>query len=153
MALEEHITILGLPGIQMKLDLLEANLFSKALMTEIGLFAMTRIKTRTLKGDDANGIMFKPYSDDYAAFRQEKGLPIDIVDLTLTGSMLSSMSLNADQKQVKLFFLNTKDPSGTSNPKKAFFLHQDREFFALSEEDVTDIKKMVERYYNRIIEG
>lgn len=120
-------------------------------MTEIGLFAMTRIKSRTVEGEDVDGTPFKPYSPKYAMFRQEHGHPTNKVNLTFTGSMLSSMTFDPDADKVTLYFLNTTDEHGGRNPLKAFFLNQERRFFALSRKDIEDIVDIVERYYRRLI--
>lgn len=145
------IDLVGYERIQRKLTLLQSSIFSRALMTEIGLFAMTRIKTRTVEGKDVDGTPFKPYSPRYAMFRQEYGHPINKVNLTFTGSMLSSMTFNPDADRVQLYFLNTTDERGGRNPEKAFFLNEERRFFALSREDIEDIVDIVERYYRRLI--
>ncbi|MGD9156798.1 MAG: hypothetical protein PVG39_00190 [Desulfobacteraceae bacterium] len=150
------IDLVGITRIQRKLTLLQNSIFSRALMTEIGLFAMTRIKSRTVEGKDVDGTPFKPYSPKYAMFRQEHGHPTNKVNLTFSGSMLSSMTFNPDADKVTLYFLNTYgfgagNKSHTSNPKKAFFLNEERRFFALSGEDVEDIVDIVERYYRRLI--
>jgi hypothetical protein len=112
-------------------------------MGEIGMFLMTRIKTRTAAGVDVNGSEFKPYSAPYAFFRQQKGRPIDKVDLFFTGSMLSSMTYTATADQTRIFFSPTQDRSGMSNPSKAFWLNQKREFFGISEEDRKQIGTLV----------
>jgi len=145
------IDLFGYEGIQEKLTLLQNSIFSRTLMTEIGLFAMTRIKARTVEGKDVDGTPFKPYSPRYAMFRQEHGHPTGKVNLTFTGSMLSSMTFDPDASQVKLYFLNTQDESGVSNPKKAFFLNESRNFFALSSDDIEDLMDIVERYFRRLI--
>ena len=115
----------------------------KTLMTEIGFFLMARIKERTLGGKDVEGNPFKPYSAGYAFFRQKKGRPIDKVDLFFTGSMQSSMTHEATQDSVRVFFMPTQDSSGTSNPAKAFWLNQKRRFFAMSDQDQKDIGGLV----------
>lgn len=148
----ELVEIRGLEGLKDKVKFIEDSIFSKALMTEIGLFSQTKIKVRTLEGTDADGSMFAPYSPKYAVFRKLKGHPVDKVDLTFTGSMLSSMTMDADKKRVDIFFLNTEDPTGTKNPLKAFFLNQKRNFFALSESDIKGIMRIVNQYYHRIVE-
>lgn len=147
------IEIKGLRHLKEKIDHIEDNIFSKRLMTEIGLFAQTAIKVRTLQGQDANEAAFAPYTPKYAVFRRLKGRPTNKVDLTFTGSMLSSMTSDPDRKQVDLFFLNTDDEFGGNNPTKAFFLNQKRKFFALSEDDVDDIMKIVNSYYKRLLES
>jgi len=113
------------------------------LMGEIGMFLMTRIKTRTAAGVDVNKSAFKPYSASYAFFRQKKGRPIDKVDLFFTGSMMSSMTYTTTADQTRVFFAPSQDRSGQSNPAKAYYLNQKREFFGISEEDRKQIGSLV----------
>ncbi len=148
----DFVQIRGLEGLRKKLKQIDDGIFSKALMTEIGLFAQTSIKTRTLQGEDANNAMFTPYTPEYAVFRKLKGHPVNKVDLTFEGDMLASMTFDADSDQVDIFFLNTEDKKGIKNPVKAFFLNKKRNFFALSEDDIKDINKLVKNYYHRLVE-
>lgn len=115
----------------------------RKLMAEIGFFLMARIKTRTSAGKDVDGTPFAPYSAKYAFFRQKKGRPIDKVDLFFTGSMMSSMTMEASQDSVRVFFMPTQDRTGTSNPAKAFWLNKKRQFFAISDQDQQDITRVV----------
>jgi hypothetical protein len=133
------------------LDLIQKNLFSKKLSTEIGMFAMFRIKKRTSEGKDVDSQDFEPYSPAYAKFRRAEGHPADKVNLFFSGSMLSSMSQREREKETTIFFLPTKDQNDVSNPEKAFWLNQKREFFALSEEDIRLINRIAEDYYQRIV--
>ena len=120
-------------------------------MTRIGLLIQTRIKSRTLAGRDVDGKPFKGYSPGHAKRRQKLGLPTDKVDLFFTGSMQSAMTFEADEDQVRLYFAGTADKFGGSNPEKAFFLHQDRKFFALSDEDIRVIEEEVDTYIRQSI--
>jgi len=136
-----------------RLEKFEKRIFSKALMTEIGNFAMTKIKVRTSEGKDVEGRYFKPYTAKYKMFRREKGLPTNVVDLFRTGSMLSSMTYDPYERYVKIFFLNTSDEFNVKNPKKAFFLNQKRRFFALSKDEVDKIVNMCIDYYNNLLDN
>lgn len=147
------VDIRGLKGLKDKIDRIENSIFSKSLMSEIGLFSMTKIKERTLQGKDADNTTFAPYTPKYAILRQLKGFPINKVDLTRTGSLLSSMTFDPDNKQVDIYFLNTEDPSGGNNPLKAVGLSKKRNFFALSSEDINGIMKIATDYYHKLIES
>ena len=115
----------------------------KQLMGDIGMFLMTRVKTRTAAGIDVDGAPFTPYTAKYAFFRQSKGRPIDKVDLFFTGSMMSAMTMEETKDQVRVFFMGTQDRTGMSNPAKAFYLNEKRKFFAISDQDRVDIGSLV----------
>lgn len=118
-------------------------------MSEIGMFLQSRIKIRTSKGKDVDGTPFEPYNPAYALFRQKKGHPTDKVTLFFTGSMMSSMTYDATNSKVRLFFMNTEDKTEAKNPKKAFFLNEKREFFAMSREDIIGVMEIVQDFINR----
>lgn len=153
MAFPTRIELRGVPTIARKIRRLEKSAFSYLMMREIGVFAISEIKQRTILGEDASGISFKPYSKAYAKWREKKGYKSRPVDLSLTGSLLSAMTFTSDKDTTNIFFLNTSDPTGSRNPEKAFFLNQDREFFALSSKDVRGIVKIFNRYYKKVLES
>jgi hypothetical protein len=115
----------------------------KQLMDEVGMFIMTRIKTRTAKGVDVEGSFFQPYHPKYAFFRHKHGRPVDKVDLLFTGSMLSAMTEEGTPSSVHVFFMPTTDRKGMSNPAKAYYLNASRRFFAMSDQDRKDISTLV----------
>ncbi len=59
-------------------------------MREIGLLARERIVARTLRGVDADGNTFAPYSDAYA-----KAKGSTFVNLTVSGNMLNHLQIVA----------------------------------------------------------
>ena len=146
------IDIKGIANIDQKLDEIVSVVQSKKLLSEIGSFELNKIKTRTLQGKDANGNDFDPYTDQYAKYREKAGYSTEPVDLFLTGSMSASMTFDTSGNQVELYFLNTTDKTGARNPLKAFFLNQDRTFFALSKEDIKQIKKIVQDFIKGILQ-
>jgi len=147
------ISITGIKGVQGKLKNLANTPFLRPMLSEIGMYAMHRIKKRTLKGDDVNDISFKPYSVAYAKERAKAGFPVKPVDLSRSGSMLSAMTYDTKISSVDIFFMNTTDSTGARNPSKAFFLNKDREFFSLSETDIQGIMKIVSNYYDKLTKG
>ena len=151
MAAEASINLSGITEVQEFLNRLNGDIFSKSLMGEIGAFISFTIKKRTMEGVDVDGSLFAPYSPSYALFRREKGRSTK-VNLFFTGSMLSSMTWSSNKNEVRVYFLNTSDSSGSSNPKKAFFLNQSRNFFALSEDDIDKVVETIENYYADVIE-
>jgi hypothetical protein len=156
MAAKFSISITGAKRLSAKMRRLQAGvptgIFSKMLMTEIGLYIMTRIKVRTAKGVDAKGKPFKPYSAGYKLFREKHQHPSNIVNLTFTGSMLNSMTFDADNMKVDVFFQNTQSaPGAARDSEKAFYLQKDRRFFALSVEDTKQIESIIRKEIRRIL--
>lgn len=129
------------------------NLNAKRLLNEVGLFLRTRILERTAAGEDVHGQRFEFYSPRYEALRRKKGLPTDKVDLFFTGSMLSSITFETTDEQVTLFFEDTQDKFGGSNPEKAYHLHQNREFFAMSADDLETIQDVARQYVRQALKG
>lgn len=146
-----EIKLTGLPGIKTILEYMKDATFGFQMMGEIGMYAMFQIKKRTIKGKDVDGLVFKPYNPFYAKARAKDGYKQKPVDLTRTGSMLSSMTFDSDQNSANIFFMNTTDNTGARNPDKAFWNNEDREFFALSEDEVEGIMKIVDKFYRKIM--
>jgi len=153
------IELTGLKGLTRKITALRDAPFRDMMLGDIGMYAMTRIKRRTLKGEDVHGLDFTPYSKGYAVERGKRDFPVKPVDLTRTGSMLSAMTYDTNRDSVDIFFMNTQGPEAPGyknkerNPAKAFFLHQDREFFELSQDDIKGIKDIVNDYYDKLTRG
>jgi len=138
------VQIQGLGELRQRLGNAAAAIQARKLLNEIGLYLRLRILERTSQGVDVNENPFWPYSPEYAFFRDMAGLPTSRVDLFFTGSMLSSMTFETSSDQVRLFFAPTEDKFGGSNPEKAYFLNEDREFFAISDDDVDTIVDIAE---------
>jgi hypothetical protein len=140
------IEIRGLTGLIQRFGQAEENVFSKSLMSEIATRVIFWIQRRTSSGVDATGRRFKPYTPQYKLFREKRGRSGDTVNLFFTGSMMSSMTFSATDRESKVFFQSTTDRSGTSNPLKAFALNKDRLFFALSTQEQEEINEMVSEH-------
>lgn len=147
----KDVFIKGLKSLFQRLRRIGRVTKSRPVFDEIGMYLVTSIKERTLSGRDINDELFTPYSERYKFFRQKKGLPTNIVDLFLTGSMLASLTHTASDDSASIFFMPGQDKSGMSNPAKAFFLHQDREFFGMTNDDVENIIDIYESYITRRI--
>lgn len=147
-----NVEIKGLRELNIKLDkVAHAVSSNKKLMGQLGAFVSAQIKIRTAEGTDADGLPFKPYSEEYAEFRAEAGRPVNFVDLFFHGSMLSSLVYNAENQRVSLYFLSTQDRNGVNNPEKAFKNQQSRNFFSMSAEDIIDIEKMIKTHIKQQI--
>ncbi len=138
------VQILGLDALRRRIRLIGEAIVDDEVLHKLGQYQTFAIKERTLTGKDIHGVVFEPYSQEYAFFRQSRGLPADHVDLFFTGSMLNSLThevLSGDNA-VKVFFQPGRDPQGVSNPAKAFYLQEDREFFGFSAEDEDKLFKI-----------
>jgi len=110
-------------------------------------FLLGLIKSRTLKGSDADGRSFRPYKPEYKAFRRKKGRQVSKVDLNFSGQMLSNMTQKSDSTKAILFFANKfQAMKAVGNQKKrVFFAVGDREsktlinFFAKEFKKVSDL--------------
>lgn len=149
---EEVIEIKGLNSLLRRLSRLSSDLFGKDIMSEVGLYIIAKIEERTASGVAVTGMPFKPYSPGYSLFKEKRGYP-NIVNLFLTGSMLSSMTFEASEDQVSIYFLPTEDRKGVSNPAKAFWLNQDRHFFAISADERSYIVNLLRGHIHDLISG
>jgi len=149
----ESLEIKNLDRLMGRISHAERNWLTRELMAKIGLYITTRIAARTRVGKDVEGNMFKPYSASYKLFRKKTGRTTDIVNLTLTGEMMASMTSEVlSDHEVRAFFMSGSGGK-TDNPSKAFFIHtaQNRKFFALSEVEQTRILQMVTDHFNDIL--
>jgi hypothetical protein len=149
----EPVRVVNLGRILHRFRYIGHNLFSKRLMDEVGLYVISQIQIRTAEGTDAAGVSFAPYTDRYRLFRQKKGHSTNKVNLFFTGSMMGSMTHSATDDTARVFFMNTTDPSGVSNPLKAYALNKDRVFFAMSDEDQRGIERIIQEYIEAVMEG
>ena len=65
--------------------------------------AIEKMVDRTVGGDDVNKKKFKAYEPDYA---KQKGVPVDSVDLVLSGEMLNSFEDHSGVNNVKIEVIN-----------------------------------------------
>lgn len=147
----QNVSIIGIGGVLNRLDRLKKlpPKYGRLMMAEIGEMVIARILNRTMKGIDVNNTAFKPYSPKYAAFREELGLPVSKVDLKVTGMMLSAMTYQANRDEIRIFFQNITDSSDTSIPMKAYFLDEERNFFAMNEKDREKALLVVDSYFKK----
>jgi hypothetical protein len=148
---QDPIEIRGLTELIQRFGHAEENVLSKSLMSEIGARVIFWIQRRTASGVDVTGRRFKKYTPQYKLFREKEGRSGDTVNLFFTGSMMSSMDHSATEYTAKVFFQNTSDTSGTSNPLKAFALNQERRFFALSTQEQDEIEEMVSEHIGELL--
>lgn len=125
--------------------------FNKTVFSEISEYSIAKMLQRTLSGKGPDGKIFKKYSPRYKKFREEKGRQGFPVNLNFHGDMLNSLTYKSTDKGATLFFMNTSDRNNVKNPDKAFYNHQTRNFFALSEEEIQGIIKVIDGYIGRAI--
>ena len=156
MAQSSSLRIEGLNRLLAQVGRIAGNVVNKELMGDIGSFIAYSILKRTGKGKDVEGKNFEPYSPKYKLFRMKTGHPHNIVNLFYSGSMLSSLTHTAFDDKVEVYFMNTygKAPSGresnVSNPQKAFFLNEKREFFGINADEENDIWEMIQVHLRRL---
>ncbi len=125
---------------------------AKPLLSEIGAFVKSQIDIRTAQGKDVSGQPFKPYTPEYSLFRSEAGHSTT-PNLFFSGSMMSSMTYTSNENTAHIFFMPTTDRKGVSNPAKAFFLNQKRNFFAMSETEIDKVTQIADEYVGRTLRG
>lgn len=140
----EHVKIVGLAAILRRISLLKKGLESKTLMGEIGEYITQRIITRSQAGEDVDGASFAPYASSTKLFRTKTGHQTGHVDLTMSGTMWNALTYQESKDEVRVFFRNVsgKD-TDVKVPTYAYFLNENREFFALSKEEENMIFDMV----------
>lgn len=120
---------------------------ARRTMAQVGNFALLRIKERTLAGKDVHGKPFVPYSEKYMRFRKSKGRPTDDVDLFFSGGMMAAMQQRPIERGVQLFFASAQEAAKAHGHNTGFNGRnpsKKREFFALSDKDVNEIRDIVE---------
>jgi hypothetical protein len=171
------IDVLGLDDLFGRFDaLLVALTDSKKLFARIGNYVRESTQERTVeqhRGPDGPWVSPRgdEYSDDYKAFREEYGRPVDHVYLDWYGGMWGALTQHSTETEVKVFFKATasralpsrkkggkKKKKGKSSrasvtqAEKAFYLHQDRPFFLLSEAQIKHIETMIDKHLTNTLE-
>ena len=115
-----------------KQDLIEAR-------TPNGLLAAAQeginlILNRAAKGEGYEGKL-KPYSPSYLLMKKErKGSGADVVNLTWSGNMLSSISARKKTNKAEIFFTRATEA------KKAAMNQKSRPFFGLNNDDASRLR-------------
>lgn len=112
----------------------------KRALSITGQVGLTIIEDRTAKGEQINGLDFKPYSEKYTWFRAKNGRSVSNVDLQFTGNMLSSMSVKANSRYATIFFTRATEA------KKAAMNNKTRPFFGFSRDEEKRLGKVFFRY-------
>jgi hypothetical protein len=83
----------------------ETALLTREDWAAVGRLARERIIRRTVQGLDVDGNAFAPYSEGYAKQREKANVASARVTLQLSGEMLRSIEVLADDDGVELTFL------------------------------------------------
>lgn len=155
----KDVIIQGEESLRRTLVRLSRGISAKQVLDEIGLYLTTSIKTRVQNdNEDIHGQTFAPYVPKYSLWRTKKGYGT-AVDLTLTGSMFASLTHTTSSEKVTIYFMpgtgrSVKGGSSkVSNPAKAFYIQEKREFFGYTAEDVTNIMNLYSVHIGDVIDG
>lgn len=154
---EYSVRVTGLKPLTKIFAALVQGMSTKKVMSRIGNFAMTEIKQRTSEGMDVNYDSFEDYTAGHRKTRAAKGLPVHIVDLFFYGTMMNAITFEAGEDQVRLFFQPTVGktakgrPASIKSPEKAYYLNEQREFFALSDKDMDEMRDIAIREIDRLL--
>lgn len=107
------------------------------------------IKQRTLKGEDADGNKFEPYSSVYRLRRAKAGRSTNPVNLFWRGHMLAAMTHRAEENYIRVYFRTVKEGL------KAHGHHYgsaktglpSRPFFSLNDDDIAEAVAYLEKNY------
>ena len=114
----------------------------KESLARASAFGSLKIQERTLKGKDADGNRFRPYSRRTIESRQEKGRQTSFVDLFDSGKMLGAITFISTASKGQIFFRRQAEN------RKAFFHDTGtgklprRPFFAIGRKEEDKIKKI-----------
>lgn len=142
-ALREHIKRLRSITIhQQEADILNIVKANEPTAVDLNL-------SQLLAGRDSNGeMLFPPYSEPYARYKDLLGMPSDRVTLKLSGDFHNSFFMNADKWPV---FFDATDPK-TDKLKQNY----GGEIFGLDQQSLEDLNKnyllvQVQEYYKTLL--
>jgi hypothetical protein len=93
------------------------------------------IQERTSKGMGYKDGKFKPYTEEYAAYRVKKGRGT-LPNLEFERQMMSSITSKADSEKAVIFF------RGAENSRKAAMNEKKRPFFGFSRQEERQLSKI-----------
>ncbi len=143
----------GLDRFKAYMEGFRAALLDDTALLDIAGEARDRVLVRTDAGKDIYGAEFTPYSGNYRKMKEKRGIDGSVVDLKLTGRMLSDISLSAEGGEAAIFLNSAQseakavyhngEETGDNMPQRAFF--------GLSDEDKDYIEGLFNEYAGRII--
>ena len=120
---------------------------TKAVLTEVSLFAKQLILQRTSRGVDWKGVKFKNYNTFYAGVRHKAGRLTSHVDLFATGHMMGSLKTQVKEKTARLYFASKleAEKAGYHNAGDGV---PERHFFDLNPADVSEAQEIVTEWFD-----
>lgn len=120
---------------------------TRAVLSEVNLFAKQLILQKTARGVDWKGKKFEDYDPSYVKARQEKGLPTAYADLFATGHMMGAIKTQVKGDTGKIYF------SSKHEAEKAGYHNvgdgvPERRFFDLTPADVSGAQKIVTEWFD-----
>jgi len=119
----------------------EQPLIVKKALGRTAEFLIYLIKTKTLKGIDADGNAFVQYTPEYKKFREQAGKQVTKPDLYFEGNMLGNIIQKSYPKYAEIFFASKfQNTKALGNQKK-------RKFFAIGNRDVNSIMNVFKKEF------
>lgn len=120
---------------------------TRAILSEVSLFAKQLIIQRTARGVDWQGKKFENYNTFYAGVRHKKGLPVSRVDLFATGRMMGAVKTEVKDNVGRVYF------ASKAEEKKAGYHNAgdgvpERHFFDLNPADVSKAQNIVTEWFD-----
>ncbi len=150
------VRVRGMDGLKARFFEIKKNLITAQLLADLAEEVRSAILKRTARGLDYKVVPFKPYSRRWKDERRKMGKQTSRVDLDFTGRMLWDVLTMIDQANGRAVV--SFGGSGTG-AKLAYYHHVSwagssrvrREFFALSEGDVENLKKILEEHIDGVV--
>lgn len=137
-----------------RLDRFSKKITARDVLEQLAVMVKNVIRVRTASGKDVEGKPFAKYNKAYA---KQHGKTL--VDLTLTGKLMNSMTQKViSNNTAKVFFINTAYKSGINTVKLAGIHNEEgagrskvvRRFFGLAD---TDLDKLLKEYQSDIMKA
>lgn len=143
----------GLDRFRASMEGLRAALLDGTALMGIAGEARDRVLVRTGSGKDIYGAEFTPYSRRYREMKDRRGIDGSVVDLKLTGRMISDISLGSEGVEAAVFFKGAESEAKAArhNGEEAGSSMPQRAFFGLSGEDKDYLEGLFNEYAGRVI--
>ncbi|MBI5826705.1 MAG: hypothetical protein HZB84_09710 [Deltaproteobacteria bacterium] len=143
----------GIDQFKASMEGFRAALFDGTALLNIASQARDRVIVRTGAGKDIYNADFTPYSKRYRKMKEDRGIDGSVVDLKLTGQMLSDISLSSEGGEAAIFFNSAESEAKAAyhNGEEADNSMPQRAFFGLSGEDKDYIEGLFNEYADRVV--
>lgn len=143
----------GLDRFKASMEGFMAAFFDDTAFLDIAREARDRVLVRTGAGRDIYGAEFTPYSRKYRKMKENRSIDGSVVNLKLTGQMLSDISLSSDGGEAVIFFNSAQSEAKAAyqNGEETGNNMPQRAFFGLSGEDKDYLEGLFNEYADRAI--